>query len=236
MCEWLVPLAAQALADRLVRAAEAGVVDPAAEQSLRRLEEEHPHAVAEGDPSPIVSNGPPFPYYREQLAAFAGWYRAECGRARSRVGDGEEWAEVAARLARASLPWEAAYAWCRAAESYLRGPRVDRHAGAGALREADARGRQLGAAPLLDRVRRLARTARITLSAPAERGQLAMAGLTRRENEILAHLVVGRTYREIAESLVLSEKTVSSHISNMLRKTGATNRIDLARRATDVHP
>ena len=60
-----------------------------------------------------------------------------------------------------------------------------------------------------------------------------LPGLTRRESEILKHLVAGRTYREIAESLVLSEKTVSSHISSMLRKTGARNRVELARRAAD---
>jgi DNA-binding CsgD family transcriptional regulator len=43
--------------------------------------------------------------------------------------------------------------------------------------------------------------------------------------------VAGRTYAEIAAELVISEKTVSSHISNLLRKTGATNRVHLARLA-----
>lgn len=44
--------------------------------------------------------------------------------------------------------------------------------------------------------------------------------------------MAGRTYREIARALVISEKTVSSHISNLLRKTGADNRVDLSRLAT----
>jgi DNA-binding NarL/FixJ family response regulator len=43
--------------------------------------------------------------------------------------------------------------------------------------------------------------------------------------------VAGRTYREIARALVLSEKTVSAHISNMLRKTGTASRTELAQLA-----
>ncbi len=52
--------------------------------------------------------------------------------------------------------------------------------------------------------------------------------LTRREREVLEHVVAGRTYAEIAGALFLSEKTVSSHISNILRKTGTANRVELA--------
>ena len=59
-------------------------------------------------------------------------------------------------------------------------------------------------------------------------GQASIPGLTPREREILRHLMAGRTYAEIAGALFLSEKTVSSHISNMLRKTGAANRVELA--------
>ena len=56
--------------------------------------------------------------------------------------------------------------------------------------------------------------------------------LTAREREVLAHVVAGRTYAEIAAALFLSEKTVSSHISNMLHKTGTANRVELAGWAT----
>ena len=61
----------------------------------------------------------------------------------------------------------------------------------------------------------------------------AFAGLTSREAEVLRHLVAGRTYAEIAKNLFISEKTVSVHVSNLLRKTGTSSRIevtDLARR------
>ncbi|MGV1009853.1 MAG: LuxR C-terminal-related transcriptional regulator [Dermatophilaceae bacterium] len=53
-------------------------------------------------------------------------------------------------------------------------------------------------------------------------------GLTRREREVLAQIVTGRTYAEIARALFISEKTVSVHVSNLLRKTGAASRIELA--------
>jgi DNA-binding NarL/FixJ family response regulator len=84
---------------------------------------------------------------------------------------------------------------------------------------------------VLEKVDELARSARIPLGdVTVERHDhgAALPGLTPREREILAHVVAGRTYAEIAAELVLSEKTVSSHISNMLRKTGAANRIELA--------
>jgi len=53
-------------------------------------------------------------------------------------------------------------------------------------------------------------------------------GLTGREREILGHLVAGRTYAEIARALVISEKTVSVHVSNLLRKTGTSSRVEAA--------
>ena len=53
-------------------------------------------------------------------------------------------------------------------------------------------------------------------------------GLTEREREILGHLVAGRTYAEIAKALVISEKTVSVHVSNLLRKTGTSSRVEAA--------
>jgi DNA-binding NarL/FixJ family response regulator len=48
--------------------------------------------------------------------------------------------------------------------------------------------------------------------------------LTPRERELLCCLVRGLTYAEIAEALVVSEKTVSSHASNLLRKTNTASR------------
>jgi DNA-binding CsgD family transcriptional regulator len=59
----------------------------------------------------------------------------------------------------------------------------------------------------------------------------APPGLTAREREILAHIVAGLTYGEIARELMISEKTVSVHVSHLLHKTGTTNRAELAQLA-----
>jgi DNA-binding NarL/FixJ family response regulator len=59
--------------------------------------------------------------------------------------------------------------------------------------------------------------------------------VTAREREVLALLVSGRTYGEIATELVISEKTVSSHVSNLLAKTGTSNRVELAGYAVRSH-
>lgn len=57
--------------------------------------------------------------------------------------------------------------------------------------------------------------------------------LTAREREVLRLLARGYTYREIAEDLVISVKTVETHASNILRKTQQSNRYALTRWAHD---
>ena len=51
-------------------------------------------------------------------------------------------------------------------------------------------------------------------------------GLTQREVEVLTHLAQGQTNREIATNLVLSERTVQRHISNIYTKINARNRAE----------
>lgn len=50
-------------------------------------------------------------------------------------------------------------------------------------------------------------------------------GLTARELEVLALVVDGHTNRQIGEALRIKEKTASVHVSNILAKLGATNRV-----------
>jgi two-component system, NarL family, response regulator LiaR len=52
----------------------------------------------------------------------------------------------------------------------------------------------------------------------------AETALTEREVEILQQLALGRTNQEIADDLVLSERTVRTHITNILAKLGLSNR------------
>ncbi len=57
--------------------------------------------------------------------------------------------------------------------------------------------------------------------------------LTPREREIAALVAQGKTNRQIADMLVLSERTVEHHASAVLRKFGLTGRDDLAKRLDD---
>ena len=78
------------------------------------------------------------------------------------------------------------------------------------------------AGELLARVRRLSRRAPTRHAAPAELRQ--ESSLTPRELEVLTLLANGRPPREIATSLVISEKTVSSHLQRVLAKLGVNSR------------
>ncbi len=50
------------------------------------------------------------------------------------------------------------------------------------------------------------------------------SGLTAREEEVLAHIAKGLTNRQIAERLVVSEKTVATHVGHILTKLGLPSR------------
>ena len=52
--------------------------------------------------------------------------------------------------------------------------------------------------------------------------------LTRREREVLAELTKGRSNREIARALGVSEKTVKAHVSSVLAKLGVQDRTQAA--------
>ena len=54
------------------------------------------------------------------------------------------------------------------------------------------------------------------------------AGLTLREQEVLALLATGATNQQIADLLTLSEGTVKSHVKHVLRKLPAANRSEAA--------
>jgi DNA-binding CsgD family transcriptional regulator len=87
----------------------------------------------------------------------------------------------------------------------------------GAVREADAAARE---------PRRLGRRARRRTRRPAERPGLA--ALSPREHEVAAQVAAGKTNREIAAVLFLSEKTVGTHLGRIFDKLGVHSRAALA--------
>ena len=57
--------------------------------------------------------------------------------------------------------------------------------------------------------------------------------LTERETEVLRMVAKGMSYRQIAERLVLSHRTVQNHVQNTLRKLQMHNRVELTRYAIE---
>jgi NarL family two-component system response regulator LiaR len=55
-----------------------------------------------------------------------------------------------------------------------------------------------------------------------------LAELTTREQEVIRLVALGRNNREIAQELFISEKTVKTHISNLLGKLNMEHRTQLA--------
>jgi DNA-binding NarL/FixJ family response regulator len=66
--------------------------------------------------------------------------------------------------------------------------------------------------------------ARAVLDSLTPRMASSLEGLTQRELEILRLLASGKTNRGIAQSLVISEKTVASHVSHIFTKLDVTSR------------
>jgi DNA-binding NarL/FixJ family response regulator len=57
--------------------------------------------------------------------------------------------------------------------------------------------------------------------------------LTERETEVLRMVAKGMSYKQVAERLVLSHRTVQNHVQNTLRKLQMHNRVELTRYAIE---
>jgi DNA-binding NarL/FixJ family response regulator len=69
---------------------------------------------------------------------------------------------------------------------------------------------------------------------PGSGGRRPEFSLTQRENDILALLAEGKSNRDIAGNLYLSEKTVKAHLAAIFRKLGVTNRTQAAMAAVQM--
>jgi DNA-binding CsgD family transcriptional regulator len=147
------------------------------------------------------------------------------------------WAAAAAAAQELQHPHEAAYGRFREAEALLLS-RGSRPAARAAAVEAYRITQDLGATPLQRDVEQLAARSGLDLVSRTEASDGASAGerirhgipfrLTAREQDVLERLTVGRTNREIATDLFISEKTVSVHVSNIKSKLGANGRAEIA--------
>lgn len=172
----------------------------------------------------------------DEACAYAGMADAERRRRRTLLGDAPAdpaaWDEVARAFDALSLPIPAAYARYRAAEAHVTGG--DRAAAAVPLRAAAEASERMGTLLLSGDIEALARRARIDLDddapAPAEPDDspVARLGLTPRELEVLLLVAEGRTNRAIGETLFMSEKTASVHVSRILAKLGVGGRVEAA--------
>ena len=68
---------------------------------------------------------------------------------------------------------------------------------------------------------------------PASQAAPGTPELTERETEVLKMVAKGMSYKQIAERLVLSHRTVQNHVQNTLRKLQMHNRVELTRYAIE---
>ena len=184
--------------------------------------------------------GTPFALYgdRDTLQpARAALFAAERSRAEAEADQVERWREAVAACATAGLGWEQHCASWRLATALVADGQTTAEVGE-LLRVVHGYAIEQGAVPLQQRVEELAGLVRVSLREPrlpaSTSTPVAFAGLTPREAEVLSHLVADRTYAEIASALYISEKTVSVHVSNLLRKTGCGSRREVAALARRV--
>ena len=227
--EWLM-LASQAAAQLADRPAN----DPERRTALRLLE--HIESTRGSEPLPFERVGPRDVVHPAFGALYAS-QRAQCFGSEAALD--QLWEAACTATEEAGLKYDHARALYSLARHLLtRGH--DRTRAAEALTTARSIAADLGAAPLVDRIDDLAAQTHITLPRREGPGSSSPVGartlpasppLTPREEAVLEGLLSGQTYAQIAMSLFISDKTVSSHVSNVLRKTGAANRIELAERA-----
>jgi DNA-binding CsgD family transcriptional regulator len=143
-----------------------------------------------------------------------------------RTPDPSRWRAVVTGWETLGRPYEGAYANLRLAEA-IAVAHGAREEVSGSLLAAHAGATAVGAGHLVAALAQLARRARVALpgepSAPDTFGDL-----TPREHEVLGLIADGRTNRQIAEALFITEKTASVHVSNILAKLGAANRGEAA--------
>ncbi len=138
-------------------------------------------------------------------------------------------------LSQLDLPYERAQTQWRAGLALVASG--ERALGIEHLTDAYRTAIKLKAKPLAERAARelaaLGEKVEKRLGRKAARG-LEHGGLTRREREVLRHMALGHTNREIAQDLFLSPRTVDMFVRNILGKLNCTSRLEASRTAEEL--
>jgi DNA-binding NarL/FixJ family response regulator len=160
-------------------------------------------------------------FRRDNLRALAELASADAALAREdedSLGGLEEALDLFVRL---GMPFEEAEARLRLARTFAdTGSELAREEARAALVIFE----RLGATHRADEAAALLRS----LGAPGRTADRHAIELTKREGEVLRLLGEGLTNAEIAERLVISEKTAGHHVSHIFRKLGLRNRAEAA--------
>ena len=226
-CGELLVCAAAAVADLATGARARKDVDTEAQalEELQGLVEWV--ATCREDPfQPVLDGG-------REHADRAQW-EAELSRARG-PGDPDLWRAAAQEWKGQQRVHRAAYCWWRMAQA-----QVEHGQSARLIAPVLQRAWELSVemAPLRAAVEEIALRANVRLTtAPVAQDrdpvELPVA-LTEREREILRHVAAGRSNSQIGTDLFISPKTVSVHVSNLLRTIGVANRVQAAAWAEQV--
>jgi DNA-binding CsgD family transcriptional regulator len=156
---------------------------------------------------------------------------AEAHRAHGHL-DPAEWEAVATRWHALGCVYPAAVAQYRQADALLRA-RGDRQRAQSLATKALRVAMDLDAKLLVEQLQLCAQRGRLDLDArlepPASTSDpLTEMGVSKREREVLELVAAGRTNRQIAEMLYISDKTASVHVTHLLRKLGVASRMEAA--------
>jgi DNA-binding CsgD family transcriptional regulator len=165
-------------------------------------------------------------------------YRLTCEAELSRLAETptpEAWDGAVASWEGLDARYHVAYSQWRLGEALL-AIDGDRGRATQALAAAYRTARQLHARPLAARIERLARLAKVSLHRapvasdrePDAAESASDRGLSTPDKQVLALIADGLTNREIGRRLLITENSTSVHVSQILFKVGARNRVTAA--------